>query len=83
MVSFVDHLYAVKTIDEVHKEGGKINGFLSYCKFVMPKARHRQLGLTIFVGGGLPAPGSSIYERLLFQFSLKHAPNSPKFHLKY
>lgn len=27
----IDHLYAVKTIDEVHKEGGKINGFLSYC----------------------------------------------------
>jgi saccharopine dehydrogenase (NADP+, L-glutamate forming) len=27
----VDHLYAVKTIDEVHKEGGKITGFLSYC----------------------------------------------------
>ncbi|KAF2765973.1 LYS9, Saccharopine dehydrogenase, lysine biosynthesis pathway [Teratosphaeria nubilosa] len=27
----IDHLYAVKTIDEVHKAGGKINGFLSYC----------------------------------------------------
>jgi saccharopine dehydrogenase (NADP+, L-glutamate forming) len=27
----IDHLYAVKTIDEVHKEGGKITGFLSYC----------------------------------------------------
>lgn len=27
----IDHLYAVKTISEVHKEGGKINGFLSYC----------------------------------------------------
>ncbi|EME43077.1 hypothetical protein DOTSEDRAFT_72458 [Dothistroma septosporum NZE10] len=27
----VDHLYAVKTIDEVHKAGGKIISFLSYC----------------------------------------------------
>ena len=27
-----DHLYAVKTIDEVHREGGKITSFLSYCE---------------------------------------------------
>ncbi|ODV87792.1 hypothetical protein CANARDRAFT_210071 [[Candida] arabinofermentans NRRL YB-2248] len=27
----VDHLYAVKTIDEVHQAGGKIKSFLSYC----------------------------------------------------
>ncbi|ANB15076.1 saccharopine dehydrogenase (NADP+, L-glutamate-forming) [Sugiyamaella lignohabitans] len=27
----IDHLYAVKTIDEVHKQGGKIISFLSYC----------------------------------------------------
>jgi len=27
----IDHLYAVKVIDEVHKAGGKINSFLSYC----------------------------------------------------
>jgi saccharopine dehydrogenase (NADP+, L-glutamate forming) len=27
----IDHLYAVKTIDEVHKAGGKITNFLSYC----------------------------------------------------
>lgn len=27
----IDHLYAVKTIDEVHKAGGKIDSFLSYC----------------------------------------------------
>lgn len=27
----LDHLYAVKTIDEVHKKGGKIVSFLSYC----------------------------------------------------
>ena len=27
----IDHLYAIKTIDEVHKSGGKITSFLSYC----------------------------------------------------
>ncbi|KAL3423908.1 saccharopine dehydrogenase [Phlyctema vagabunda] len=27
----IDHLYAIKTIEEVHKEGGKIKSFLSYC----------------------------------------------------
>lgn len=27
----IDHLYAIKTIDEVHKAGGRIKGFLSYC----------------------------------------------------
>ncbi|ODQ57853.1 hypothetical protein WICANDRAFT_80022 [Wickerhamomyces anomalus NRRL Y-366-8] len=27
----LDHLYAVKTIDEVHKAGGKIKSFISYC----------------------------------------------------
>ena len=27
----IDHLYAVKTFDDVHKAGGKITGFLSYC----------------------------------------------------
>ncbi|PKS12451.1 hypothetical protein jhhlp_000657 [Lomentospora prolificans] len=27
----IDHLYAVKTIEEVHNEGGKIKSFLSYC----------------------------------------------------
>ncbi|WEW60764.1 saccharopine dehydrogenase (NADP+, L-glutamate-forming) [Emydomyces testavorans] len=27
----IDHLYAVKTISEVHNEGGKITSFLSYC----------------------------------------------------
>lgn len=27
----VDHLYALKTIKEVHEEGGKIISFLSYC----------------------------------------------------
>ena len=29
--SGIDHLYAVKTIDEVHRAGGKITSFLSYC----------------------------------------------------
>ncbi len=27
----IDHLYAVKTIDEVHKAGGRVTSFLSYC----------------------------------------------------
>lgn len=27
----IDHLYAVKTIEEVHSQGGKIVSFLSYC----------------------------------------------------
>ncbi len=27
----IDHLYAVKTIDEVHQAGGKVTGFISYC----------------------------------------------------
>ncbi|EEB06034.1 saccharopine dehydrogenase [Schizosaccharomyces japonicus yFS275] len=27
----LDHLYAIKTISEVHNEGGKIKSFLSYC----------------------------------------------------
>jgi saccharopine dehydrogenase (NADP+, L-glutamate forming) len=27
----VDHLYAVQTVTEVHKAGGKITSFLSYC----------------------------------------------------
>ena len=27
----IDHLYAIKTIDEVHHKGGKITSFLSYC----------------------------------------------------
>ncbi|KAG2113397.1 Saccharopine dehydrogenase-domain-containing protein [Suillus discolor] len=27
----IDHLYAIKTIDEVHAKGGKIKQFLSYC----------------------------------------------------
>jgi saccharopine dehydrogenase (NADP+, L-glutamate forming) len=27
----IDHLYAVKMIDEVHKGGGKVKGFWSYC----------------------------------------------------
>ncbi|KAI1260079.1 Apo Saccharopine reductase [Xylariaceae sp. FL1019] len=27
----IDHLYAVKTIEDVHRAGGKITSFLSYC----------------------------------------------------
>lgn len=27
----IDHLYAIKTIEEVHNFGGRITSFLSYC----------------------------------------------------
>lgn len=27
----IDHLYALKTIEEVHSKGGKILSFVSYC----------------------------------------------------
>ncbi|PSR78702.1 saccharopine dehydrogenase [Coniella lustricola] len=41
----VDHLYAVKTIEEVHKEGGKITSFLSYCGGLpAPEASGNPLG---------------------------------------
>ena len=41
----VDHLWAIKTIEEVHKEGGKINGFLSYCGGLpAPEASGNPLG---------------------------------------
>lgn len=41
----IDHLYAIKTIDEVHKAGGKIKGFLSYCGGLpAPEASANPLG---------------------------------------
>ncbi|CAN3373289.1 hypothetical protein DIURU_005214 [Diutina rugosa] len=41
----IDHLYAVKTIEEVHKEGGKIKSFLSYCGGLpAPEASDNPLG---------------------------------------
>ncbi|MCJ1304949.1 Saccharopine dehydrogenase [NADP(+), L-glutamate-forming] [Hypocenomyce scalaris] len=41
----IDHLYAVKTIEEVHKEGGKITSFLSYCGGLpAPEASDNPLG---------------------------------------
>ena len=41
----IDHLYAVKTIDEVHKAGGKILGFHSYCcGLPAPEASDNPLG---------------------------------------
>ncbi|KPI37816.1 Saccharopine dehydrogenase [NADP(+), L-glutamate-forming] [Cyphellophora attinorum] len=41
----IDHLYAVKTIEEVHKEGGKITGFYSYCGGLpAPEASDNPLG---------------------------------------
>ena len=41
----VDHLYAVKTIDEVHKAGGKVVGFTSICVALpAPKSASNPLG---------------------------------------
>ncbi|KAI9759170.1 MAG: Saccharopine dehydrogenase [NADP(+), L-glutamate-forming] [Chaenotheca gracillima] len=41
----IDHLYAVKTISEVHDAGGKITSFLSYCGGLpAPEASDNPLG---------------------------------------
>ncbi|MCJ1371582.1 Saccharopine dehydrogenase [NADP(+), L-glutamate-forming] [Loxospora ochrophaea] len=41
----IDNLYAVKTIDEVHKAGGEITSFLSYCGGLpAPEASDNPLG---------------------------------------
>ncbi|KAL9106789.1 MAG: hypothetical protein Q9227_008211 [Pyrenula ochraceoflavens] len=41
----IDHLYAVKTIEEVHRKGGKITSFLSYCGGLpAPEASDNPLG---------------------------------------
>ncbi|KAF7295172.1 Saccharopine dehydrogenase [Mycena indigotica] len=41
----IDHLYAVKTIEEVHAKGGKIKHFLSYCGGLpAPEASGNPLG---------------------------------------
>ncbi|OAJ36160.1 saccharopine dehydrogenase, variant 1 [Batrachochytrium dendrobatidis JEL423] len=41
----IDHLYAIKTIDEVHQQGGKIVSFLSYCGGLpAPEASNNPLG---------------------------------------
>lgn len=41
----IDHLYAIKTIDEVHRAGGKIKSFLSYCGGLpSPEASDNPLG---------------------------------------
>lgn len=41
----IDHLYAIKTIEEVHKDGGKILEFLSYCGGLpAPEASDNPLG---------------------------------------
>jgi saccharopine dehydrogenase (NADP+, L-glutamate forming) len=41
----IDHLYAVKTIEEVHQAGGKITGFYSYCGGLpAPEASDNPLG---------------------------------------
>lgn len=41
----IDHLYAVKTFEEVHAKGGKIKSFLSYCGGLpAPEASNNPLG---------------------------------------
>ncbi|KAH6570512.1 hypothetical protein BASA50_010655 [Batrachochytrium salamandrivorans] len=41
----IDHLYAIKTIDEVHQKGGKVVSFLSYCGGLpSPEASNNPLG---------------------------------------
>lgn len=41
----IDHLYALKTINEVHESGGKILSFLSYCGGLpAPEASNNPLG---------------------------------------
>ncbi|KAI9891300.1 MAG: Saccharopine dehydrogenase [NADP(+), L-glutamate-forming] [Vezdaea aestivalis] len=41
----IDHLYALKTINEVHEQGGKILSFLSYCGGLpAPEASDNPLG---------------------------------------
>ena len=41
----IDHLYAVKVIDEVHRHGGQITSFLSYCGGLpAPEASDNPLG---------------------------------------
>ena len=41
----IDHLYAVKTISEVHGAGGKVTGFLSYCGgLAAPESANNPLG---------------------------------------
>ncbi|KAH9909985.1 Saccharopine dehydrogenase [Xylariomycetidae sp. FL2044] len=40
----IDHLYAIKTIEEVHKAGGKILTFLSYCGGLADDAACNPLG---------------------------------------
>lgn len=44
-VNTSDHLYAIKTIAEVHESGGKIKSFLSYCGGLpAPEASDNPLG---------------------------------------
>src|SRR5277367_5986807 len=41
----IDHLYAIKTIDEVHAKGGKILSFVSFCGGPpAPEASNNPLG---------------------------------------
>lgn len=44
----IDHLYALKTINEVHQKGGKIVSFLSYCGGLpAPECSNNPLGYKV------------------------------------
>eukprot|EP00051_Salpingoeca_urceolata_P026413 m.477223 g.477223 ORF g.477223 m.477223 type:complete len:452 (-) comp20778_c0_seq1:139-1494(-) len=48
----IDHLYAMKTIDETHKAGGKVLSFLSYCGGLpAPEASNNPLGYKLSWSG--------------------------------
>ncbi|KAM0302575.1 hypothetical protein ACHAPM_004577 [Fusarium culmorum] len=52
----VDHLYAIKTIDEVHEKGGKVFEFYSYCGGLpAPEASHNPLRFKVVLSQRNPA----------------------------
>ena len=54
----IDHLYAVKTIDEVHSKGGKVRLCLSVCRNNQ-SLHHPKIKQFLSYCGGLPAPECS------------------------
>ncbi|OAT03013.1 saccharopine dehydrogenase (NADP+, L-glutamate forming) [Blastomyces dermatitidis ER-3] len=53
----IDHLYAVKTISEVHDAGGKITSFLSYCGGLpAPECSNNPLGYKFSWSSRIPGP---------------------------
>lgn len=54
----IDHLYAIKTIDEVHAKGGKVSPYFSVCRSDSG-SRDPQIKQFLSYCGGLPAPECS------------------------